>query len=472
MTFNRRDSIGRSDVYHNPYDIRHISNPAMNKSRAEGFQDTMSSQERDILRQLQEGLKVPEGALFYVLYAGKGLFYVMIVPAYFLLFSAPKWMLMQGGPYVMQMIMKAARHFNEQFNMAMLHRIQEIARKIAARLEKMGRGFNEVYTFAGEMLQKGKHFSENMLKAMKEYIQKMGDIYQAMTEPFRKAAAMAKKGSEWVQEAASNLVEGMQNLYRNAVETVLSPFKAAAEAYKNAREFVKNIGKNLVEALEKYVFNPVETAKNFVSDLAKKLREKIANAVEKRVLEPTRKIAEKIKNITESVTDFAKENVNKLTHAVKEIGHRTVELYQKAAENIPHFARGVVEGLVSVMPQPIVNFFVPVAMVAGALWRSPRHIKSAGKSLVVKMRQLKDWTKSTAKWIVAKVKQGVQNLKKGIVWAFDQMMKVPSLLWNFFGAFISIAYEAVKRLFSLFKLLMTWIKVLFKFGMMQIKAKA
>lgn len=479
MTFNRRDSIGRSDVYNNPYDLRHTSNPTMKKFRAEGFQDTMSSpstaMERDLMRQLQEKLKVPEGAVLYVVYAGKGLFYVLMMPTYLLLFTVPKWLLMQGGPALTNAIKNAARHFNDFFNMAMLKQIQDLAKKIGARLGQLGKGMNEIYAFAGELLKKGKHFTEHLQKIAAEYINKMAEAYQAATEPFRKAADLAKKGAEWAREKINAFVEGAIALYAKSLETMQSPFKAMAETLKETakkyQEFVEKTTKWISETLDKNIFSPLRTAEKFISENVKWISEGISKFVEKRISEPTRKVVEKIKDLSKTATDLVRENVEKAKEIAKDIGHRTAELYQKAVEHVPQIAHGVLQGIISVIPQPVINFFIPVAVVAGAFWRAPGNLRKAGKGFMVRMRQLKEWTKSTSKWVIAKVKRGVEKVKKAAILFIEKLKKIPSKVWKFIRAVVAITLEAGKRILFLAKLLFTWLKVLFKYSLIQLRSK-
>lgn len=473
MSF-KRDSIGRSDGYNNPYDTRYVSNPSIKKFRAEGSQDTIESQqailERNLLRQMQEGyFKLPKGALLYVVYLGKGLFFVMMIPTYLFFYGMPKWLLMQGGPAIMKGLRKASKRVKEQFREKVLAHIQEIARKVAAQIEKFGRAINEISNSAADVLKNAKLFSEKLKDITAESLRRM----TPSMEPFRKATASVKTAASWARAKSSAMGEGAAAIYKKATEAMASPFQgmstAISETIKKYRSISERVSKSIGEAIEKNLLNPLRTVQKNISEMAKKIAQPIVDAYKKRVLEPYRKIADKVKKTIENIVEVVRERQEKIRELALNVAHKTSELAHKAADKVGPAALAIANGIVNMIPQPVINFFVPIALAAGAVWRTSGHMKRGGKKLIERLKAVKEWTKSTSKWVIAQVMKAGQQLAKGINWVAEQLQKAPSKAWKFICAAAIIAVEAGKRIFFLLRLLFAWIKVLFKYGLWEVR---
>ncbi len=474
----KKDSIGRSEVYNNPYDLRYVSNTTIKKARAEGFQDTMESPqarlEKDLFRQLQEGyFNIPKGGVVYILYVGKGLFFIMTVPAYLLLYGIPKWLVLQAGPATVNFIQKGANFLKEQFQKIILTHLQDIFRKITERLGKLLRGLHEIANSAEIILKAAKHFSDALKDMAAENLKKLNEAFNAVMEPFRKAADVAKNASEWAQKKANTLVDGAKALINKTIELAQNPFQAISEvikeSVKRSQDAAGKTIKYISETLDRNFLSPLRDLNNKLSEYAKKISEVIAEAYKKRVLEPSLKVAEKIKNAAEATLDFLRERQERILDRAKDFGNKTVELYQKTTQNIGPITASVVAGMVNLVPQPVINFFIPVATVVGALARTPRNLYKAGKKLIEKVRNLQQWTKSASKWVIFQVKKGVQAFAKALKWTFEKAKKIPSKVWRFLCAAVSVTLEAGRRIIFLLRLLFSWLKVLIKYGFFKVR---
>ena len=460
----KKDSIGRSDLYNNPYDLRFVSNTSMKKVRAENFQDTMENTqmklEKDLFRQLQEGyFKLPKGGLLYLVYLGKGVFFVMMVPPYLFFYGLPKWLLLQASPAAMNALKKGAKSLKEQFQKAILNHLQEIASKIAARLEKLGRGFHTSAEAIADILKK---MTEKLKNIASENIQKLN----AAMEPIIKAAEIAKEAAKWVQNKTNTTLEGAKALLNKALEFAKNPLQNMAEIIKETAKKFQDLAKKsvnaLTETLEKNLLRHMRELQEKISEHKEKFNKALSEASKKRILEPGSKILDRIKDKTDAALDFLREKQEKFVERAKDLGNKTVEMTQ----NIASIAQNAALGLIQLVPQPMINFFVPVATVAGALWRAPRRITMTGKKIA---KKLQEWGQSASKWFFAKAKKGAQVLSKVIYWTWEKAKKIPSKVWRFLCAAAWITIEAVRRILFMLRLLVAWIKVLIKYGFFQIR---
>jgi hypothetical protein len=477
MTF-KRDSIGRSDVYNNPYDTRYNTNPAIKKFRAEGSSDTIESQqailERNLLRQMEEGyFKLPKGGLLFMVYLGKGLFFVMMIPAYLFFYGMPKWLLMQGAPAVLKALKKASKLLQEQFRQRVLTHIQELARKVAAQIEKFSRSLKEIFSHATEAMRRATKFRDQLKDLVSDFLRRLNQAYDLAMEPLRKGAAMAKTAKSWVSNKSDSLTEIVSAFYKKAVEVFTNPYQAVSEAIKESvkkfRNSAEQIRKTIGNALDKALLNPLRQVGNKVAEITKKITQPIVDLYKKRVLDPYRKISERIKKTLDSVVEVLRERQEKVRELALNIAHKTKDLFHKVSENINSAVVAIANGIVNMIPQPVINFFVPIAMVVGAVWRAPSHIRKGGRKLIQRMKNMKEWAQATSKWVIVKVIKAGKELAKAINWIAEQLQKVPSKIWKLICAAVAFSIEATKRVFFLLRLLFTWIKVLFKYGLFEVR---
>lgn len=469
------DSISSSA----PYDLYAvIRNPNAPKPPLKNSMDTLekietiqSRLEKEAMEKLQGSyLKLPNEKFVVVARVGKFVFIALTLPPYILLYSVPKWVLLEAFPLLFTFAKNG------------LHKMQKtllqnwMAQKLAGLKEGMGAVGKKV----------GEYFSwiNRTAKALFAHLtHPFVALAQRLMRPLQEASDYARMRKEALQKNFAKLNEKLRSIQKwpSSLAAMFNEGRQRISKFLDgAKEFFQKLGKNIhVKNLipEEFAQRLAEGMLRLKSVLGKgkdfaKKATRFGSEKTKALFSPLKEWADPYFNAAAALLKKQMHKwSDKAARKIEEVQEKTVKLYQAAAQPIVD------------MGLAMVQFFTPmiVFMNPKPLWQRFRQ-KSAdsfGKrrqQFQQKLQVIKSILKNSGQLVVEFIKkvriEFIRLLKKALAWLWKEIKTVPGKLWKGIKSMYKMGVRMFKILVqigrSLFfglRVLYAWARVLIRYGL-------
>lgn len=432
----RRDSLGRSDLYQNPYDIRHFAKPEMKKFRAETFansQDVIQLQlEKDILVKLKEGyIRLSNGRFLLIIYAGKALLMVTALPAYMFFYGIPKWIITEGYPRIAKPFKKA----REQLLKAYKEWVHDAFKAMASKVK----------IFCADKVDRTKAYLNHLLESLKTPIKA---FYKKHTDPlFQK-----------IEEK------------RVAIEKALTQVtQFVKEKFQKTRQFFLYLPNDLVQIAQKWVnqvknlsFSPfekvLEKGKEFLNSFKKiEIPFKISFKPPLALLEPLKIPVEYAKKKVQQAVEV----IHKVTETIEKRAERIREWGNEIVKNVSNFASESVAALIQSIPIPQISLFIPMPIV-----RTVERFKRSAKTAIKHIKSLQDKFQKASNELFQKARKYAAKIANKV---HDYLVTIPAKAWKVITRVLAFVAELFHRITYLLRIITTGVRVLIRQGILTLR---
>lgn len=499
------DTIGRCNLYSNPYDTRLQSHPVLIKRRAENYVESKdvleTSQvnlEREIFLKLTTSkFNLSAGRLVALAQIGKYAFLVIMLPAYILCYGLPKWLLTEG---VLQIF-----HFTKRVGQRLKDRGFAVAHKFVAAMQSLGKAItspilNFIQTRIEHTREMFANFKQKFLNAYHRMTYPARVFHQSVIKPIHQALTRGVSAIraiyhkvEQIQERLKELIgrlrhtliylpdridkkisellqkvkEGMQTIQRN----LLQPFQSLKPIFAKIMETYQNLIEKGQRIKGKVLHHGFYRPYNAVKNVVQSAREKVAKVTEpitrwsSEKIDDIRRSLEKGKEWVEHVKEKMREKAKDTWKTITDSVDRTLKAAAKAAT-------AVAQEIVQVLPQPVISFFTPIVLAVSAVVGIPGKFNRSRRGVTKKIKKLKEKIRKGYRKLSRLVVRALTLLGQGYRWLQPKIKAVPKKTIAILKKILINTISAIRATFFLLRLMLAWLRVLFRFGMHSVRELA
>lgn len=494
-----RDTISRCDMYSNPYNTHLSSHPALVRQRAEEYarsKDVIESGQKKLERDLMERLmqKMPTGKFVVVAHLGKYAFLAIMLPPYIFLYGLPKWLMTVGVPWAFNamkkngksLLLRLAKPLKDALQiiqkpiLALLQAAKDRMERTRAGLNKLGQKaygavtypwklmhdkviqpFIQAYKFLAASIKSIDTSTRKLFESIKEQMMKRWQAISSFTQLIRDKVKTPK-------HLLSILGNSFSLAYSWLTEKMEKLKKFPERIFENLKEQIRKIQDVLIRKPSELIKRSLESAQNFAKKAYHQTMKKISEWTEP-FLNAIQNALSKRKNWNEILRKFKREGI---LEGCKQAGKVLVSGCKRGMKIVAKIVAEFSADLVQLLPLPVVALFTPFLQMGRAFIKIPSKIYGARRGALQKIKHLKNlffgglkWMNSGIKYLISKIVKVYKRLK-------PKFLSFVAQGFSFLAWLFSICLEALKRFTYLIRLMITWMKVFFQYGMAQVREQA
>lgn len=490
-----RDSIGKCDLYSNPYDLRLQSHPALVRQRQNKYmksQDTLSTaqsrMEKEIFLKIQaKNFQIPTGVLLLVGKLGKFAFLTIMLPPYMFLYGIPNWVLTKVFPKLNTIAAKLMRRITTK--------VSDVAHKFVDALKTLGRKVTSpILTFIQTKIEKTRELFARVKGAVLEVLgypyrvinqkvlQPLSKTFQSIQEGLSNAAQVFKdlkeKASSLRQQVRRffiylpnnswdlcvKLYSKMLNKFNPWLQGIKRPFMPALNWIKDLATAVTDFSKKCSELimqrvkllLDRIIYRPLQKGRLFAESIRNKAN-KIIETVTRPIIQWFDPKLEAIKKGWQKTKDRFKD----LKEKTREISKAIADHASNAVKTVSKTILTMMHNIVEIIPQPVLSLLAPVISLAISSFNYKK-AESVIKAYMKKVREkMHSGLRQAFKWIY-RAKVASKKLLKHIL---NKLKTIPVKLFYLLRKIILFVVTALRGAFLILRLMLAWLKALFRYGM-------
>lgn len=485
-----RDSIGKCDMYSNPYDTRMQSHPAIVKNRADKFlhsKDSLASPqwklEKDIFLKIQsKEFAAGSGKWKILVLIGKYAFLAAVLPPYIFCYGIPKWLLTSLLPKLYDLSTKIIRGVSDKAtNLALqtVQGIQSFATKITSpillyiqtRIENARELFasikeNFIYLTGYPM----RLLDKTLFQPFSKFLNGARSLAESVGSNIEKTQEIYQNVRQFLVDLSHNLFENGQALTNFINARFASAFEPYAPALQSIKDKVSQITESLNNAAsflsERLIHSPLEKLSTFsglIKEQATQIYESIAEPITAWMdpkMESIRRGLDLVKERYSRIRDRAKQKVKETTsdwwESITDRTENSVKVVQETAILLGHMC-------FQIMPTPLMNLFRfnTVAKKANA---SFKRTKKMAYAVVTKVLEKFHSGMQKTFHLLKKGKKQLRKIARKTLRALKSGMVKGLRFLKILRQFLTIA---MKGTFLIFVFLLAWLSALVHYGMVQ-----
>lgn len=462
------DTLGqcnnRLNMHSVQHDFRRKDVPVSPPSRMDGMETTQQKLNREILSNfLSNNFRLPSEKFMLVGQLGKGMFLTIMLPTYIFFYGAPKWLAQTLLPKLGEGMKNGA--------MSLLGYLHAVSKWLSEGTQSLGS------TFKTPLLRLQAHI-QRVHKTVQEVLNKAREAIKAQLA--RIALPFVRAG------------EAVANAYARAVkvvdETVFSRIRAAQSYLQGRAEAAKQTIDNTFQPIAAWIAPKFNKAAQVSKDVTAWMREKadrVAETAKQWAQQPIQQATQLLhgmiqlfQQIPKPQTNWGKSQLKAIIERAKIIQEAVVKFAERAAARVQQLATTAVNyvqnagqyslQLMQAIQTPILAWGRPhLARFLQALHRFQKMVQAIHRTLEAYRERLARHLKRLAK----RVKQIADFGQRGARRFWEECKKLPARGKRAIKQTIEFIRHAKNSFVYFIRLLIAWIWVLFKVGMLLVRER-
>lgn len=474
-----RDSIGRCDLYSNPYDPRLQSRPALIKSRSEQYtlsQDTLASPHWKLEKEIF--LKIQEQELFFMSgkwillgRIGKYAFLTLALPPYFLCYGLPKWLFANVVPKLYAHLANWTKHLAEIAFRAGDRAFQGIKSAVSQLLNP----FILLYAQAAKKIEAYSSASYRMLTRIVNFPARIlhGFFIQPFIDLANQANALFRKFAQGYRSSLLAIHRGYENMlqlfggWKNSgmlqgmarwLRGEGRAFEGFAEAFRLAKTYREHMTHALEDRFLPLLNRAVQSASRQLHSLYKAVAEPAQQILEANAAK-YRKALEAWKERLHKTKDRIKSKAKDMwNESIDFLSNRVLPVVKSAADTVIPMAML----LHTILPVRLAAIFERDHSQKRSFWKMARK-RSYGYAAKVK-----EWADRGIRHALPWLRKAKAKMKQVLKQLAEELRKVPAMAWKYLRKLFAVLWVAFKGVCLIFVFLLAWVLALVHYGVLKL----
>lgn len=461
----RPDTLGRCNnnlnMYTAQHDIRRKDVPISRPSRMDGMESMQQRLNREILSNfLSNNFRLPNEKFVLVGQLGKGMFLAIVLPTYIFFYGAPKWL---GQVLLPKM---------QNGTMSLLSYLRSVSKWISGNAISLGNTFKTPLLLLYAQIQR---------------------VHKTVTEALNKARESIKAQLARIASPFIRAGEAVTNAYQRAIKvldnTVLRHIRAAQSYLQGRAEATKQAIDNVYQPIATWIASKFNKAAEISKEITSWMREKaerVTETAKQWAQQPLQQLNQLLhgmvhffQQIPKPQTNWGKSQLKAIIERAKIIQEAIVKFAENAATRVQQLAAATVNyvqnvgqyslQLMQAIQNPILAWGRPhLERFLQAIERFQRMVQSIHRTLEAYRERLARHLKRFAK----RLKQIADFGQRGARRFWEEGKKLPARAKRAIKRTIEFIRHTKISFVYLIRLLIAWIWVLFKVGMMLVRERS